>query len=1084
MESLAKRLLFVILASLAVLLINVLQAAAQQTRKTVASGSFNTKSTWDCNCIPAATDNILITTGRVVTLVANTNMRDLTIQFGGTLNDNGKTTTVTGNLIVQGSYSATGDLALTGLNTNIDWVGLTSNSTNILISGNKTISAGAVLSKSGGNIVLDQNTIVTNNGTLSLGGSITSSHASARWINAAGSSLTVGGSILNSNGELDASAMGNTIIYNSSSPVNIKAPVGGQYHNLTFQGSEMKVLPNAEIFIRGSFYNGSPINPSSGTVIFNGMTSMMGTVSPVFHNLVVADFAAVIGFPDAMYISGDFTVDGSFYASGGEFVFNGTTAPQYIRGISPITSFETLHAANTLGVYNEKSIEIYDGLNVSPGATFYANGSGGGKTILKSLYEFTDDDAHVGPLLGGAKVSGRVQVERHVTPVARIYRYLSSPVKSATVRDWSDDFLITGNIPGLKKTTLCGFSITPTSTSLYYYRESDPGASANGYVPYPENTAQGLNAPLIPGRGYAAYIRNCNSLTINVEGELNAGDINFDFITWTPSGNSADGYNLVGNPYASAIDWASESGWTRSNVSSVIALTNNKSGLTQFIYLDALETSEPQVISSGQAFWLQATGADPQLIIHEEAKALGGGEFFRNRSSDQLIISLADGNVTDKAYVKLRSFASPGRDNYDGLKWKNATIDIFTIAEDDVEMAINSTPTLPCSSPIRIGMRNVKPGAYSLSVEKLGRFESFSYVLRDAYLNKTIELDKPYNFEVNSDPASAAVERFSLQAKETGDVMLSLNNNRDVCGGDALITFSNAISGSTYNLYNKADFLVASVTAPGSSFDLLVKSDALKPGDNKFVVADKSGCLKENTATISVYNAIVPEDFIVGHVQQCAGNPAQLSVEGVDASLKVLWYESAHATKSVYEGPVFETPALYKSASWFVKLQNDHGCTTAPREAKVNILQPASPTLTQQGAMLLSSDESTTWYLNDEVVGSGAELVVSREGTYEAEVRNGSCVLRESMTVIIAAIELTEMKVSLYPNPAQDFIILSGNLVSQITLVDMSGRAKQIIATSYSDSKSKFDIGEIRPGAYVIKYFVGGIEYTTRLVKR
>ena len=83
---------------------------------------------------------------------------------------------------------------------------------------------------------IDNDVIVTNNGSVTIGRELRGDNANATWINAANASLTVGGTLL-ATGQLVANATGNTVAYNGATNTDIKTPVSGQYYNLTVSGA-------------------------------------------------------------------------------------------------------------------------------------------------------------------------------------------------------------------------------------------------------------------------------------------------------------------------------------------------------------------------------------------------------------------------------------------------------------------------------------------------------------------------------------------------------------------------------------------------------------------------------------------------------------------------------------------------------------------------------------------------------------------------------------------------------------------------------------------------------------------------------
>src|SRR5690606_4879612 len=136
--------------------------------------------------------------------------------------------------------------------------------------------------------------------------------------------------------------------------------------------------------------------------------------------------------------------------------------------------------------------------------------------------------------------------------------------------------------------------------SMYSWNESLPGDLTVGYEQFP---AVSNTESMQIGRGYAAFIRDNlipGNVTINYSGVINSGTINLP-VTYNASGNGdADGYNLVGNPYPSSIYW-DDPNWTKTNVSSTIAVRDNGSGVVQ--YWDGQSGGvQDGVIATGQGF--------------------------------------------------------------------------------------------------------------------------------------------------------------------------------------------------------------------------------------------------------------------------------------------------------------------------------------------------------------------------------------------------------------------------------------------------------------------------------------------------
>ena len=75
-----------------------------------------------------------------------------------------------------------------------------------------------------------------------------------------------------------------------------------------------------------------------------------------------------------------------------------------------------------------------------------------------------------------------------------------------------------------------------------------------------------------PTTGYIVKTIQTGGKTINFSGTFNTG--NQSLALTNTGADASHGYNLVGNPYPSAIDWEASTGWTKTNVSRTIWIWN------------------------------------------------------------------------------------------------------------------------------------------------------------------------------------------------------------------------------------------------------------------------------------------------------------------------------------------------------------------------------------------------------------------------------------------------------------------------------------------------------------------------------
>lgn len=270
-------------------------SVAQTTIYSASGGAWLEGTTWEGGSVPAPTDNAVIRKGHTVSLATGSGetIHSLTIQAGGVLDARNKPMAVTGNLIVDGTYTSDDNSAK-----DLDFSGDTIGGLGTIAINDESqyldIASDAVILSSAhlhlfGNVYIRNNVSVTNQGHIEVNGSIIGQDASGSvWTQQDDSRLDVAGVLL-STGILNASATGNTVMYFLQGPQDIKTPAGNAYYDLIISGSGVKaqednLLLNNDLQIRfgtldgndydielkGSWTNESDYIEGSSTVSFTG----------------------------------------------------------------------------------------------------------------------------------------------------------------------------------------------------------------------------------------------------------------------------------------------------------------------------------------------------------------------------------------------------------------------------------------------------------------------------------------------------------------------------------------------------------------------------------------------------------------------------------------------------------------------------------------------------------------------------------------------------------------------------------------------------------------------------------------------
>ena len=309
-----------------------------QSIHSITTGDWSNPLTWDCNCIPTSTDNVVIDSPHIVTLTGNITGNNLEISAGAEFSNSTFTLDLTGeyDYIVHGTHSGTGTTLLRGTVTFWGGTGTITNTGNIEIKGGpKQIIAAAVLTKAVGDIIIDPGVIVNNFGNITLSGDIIGLDGASNWTNEANSTLNASGTVL-STGILNASTTGNTVNYNGSTAQTIKCASSGQYHHLTSSGGGSKSLEcnlnvNGNLTISGTSqidataanYNitlgGNWANTSSnadafvqqlGTVTFDGTVAqtITNTAGELFYNLTINKSGDTLTLNNNVSVAGTLTM--------------------------------------------------------------------------------------------------------------------------------------------------------------------------------------------------------------------------------------------------------------------------------------------------------------------------------------------------------------------------------------------------------------------------------------------------------------------------------------------------------------------------------------------------------------------------------------------------------------------------------------------------------------------------------------------------------------------------------------------------------------------------------------------------------
>ncbi|MBX2966867.1 MAG: T9SS type A sorting domain-containing protein [Cyclobacteriaceae bacterium] len=855
----------------------------------------------------------------------------------------------------------------------------------------------------------------------------------------------------------------------------------------------------------GDMINNGTFNRNTGTFVFAGNSTIGGANNPLFRNIVID---GVLTPPaDTLNVYGNFTNNGIFNNSGtGTVAFRTVTnLPQVVSG-SSVTNFHNIFVGNTTGapdVIVESNQNMTGVLTLASSATFDADGAADNRTF--TLISSSDDptqDAAIAPFPNAAaQVQGSVTVQRFMSlegPNDRIYRYISSPVQNATVADIQNEIPVSGTFTGASVCSGC-----TSNPSMFRYDETlITGGIDDGYVAFPVSS----NAEqLATGRGYTTFIRgniepflSVGSALWDVRGPVNRGSINYG-VTFTSSGVPAnDGWNLVGNPYPSTIDWDAPTGWTRANVSGTIYMLDNVTGqYATYTSGTGGTNGGSRYIAMGQGFWIQTTGASPNMASNEPVKAAGTQTtFFRERSEYNILkFALSNGTLRDEAIIHFRDDATDGFDAHsDAWKLSNATINLSSVVEGVGKLAVNSMGDFNCAKIIKLDVSGVTPGNYEFDFTSVETFESYiGLALIDNFAGEEIDLrnQSSYAFQVTSDALSYGDERFAIRfsgAEVRNDFVLEANN--ELCSDtDLKVTITGSQPDVTYQVFKGSVGISSGVMGNGETIEVIVPSSALVPGaSNLTLKGSLPGCTVQQTMLVTMVETIEVVD--ASGAERCLTGGVELSVANTVG--KVLWYDAEDVLTPIAEGAVFQTPELTASKSYYAAVSNSLGCEgeRVPVQAIIHQYEPAS--IHQEGNTLVSNYETgNQWLLNGiEIPGATSQYYDAEDsGLYTLVVSTiGGCVTDSNVQFVFTSTEnLADKTIRVYPNPTRGRLLIEVDTPQQavIKAVDVTGRehVKVVLEGSGPVKSGEVDLTNSSDGIYILHIQKGDLVHQVKIIK-
>jgi hypothetical protein len=458
------------------------------------------------------------------------------------------------------------------------------------------------------------------------------------------------------------------------------------------------------------------------------------------------------------------------------------------------------------------------------------------------------------------------------------FTFASGNFKGITQLNKTPSYLFGVNAKGTLTNTNDASTYLPVGNGILFFFRGGPtlntatatGTKTTSPYDYPENTTLVQSGTL-------------NSGTITVQSWV-TGTTNLSYTT-TITNNVAPGnirgYNLLGNPYASTINWEK---YNRNGTNSSIygsnslpatlyqfnattkqyasyqqkATVNSVADTTSTIIPTGAISSDGVVsnmISSGQAFFVVANTATQTLTFRESAKTttqptqasvLTLMSTTIPRSGDQAFsfmrLKLAKDSInTDAVSIVLNNENNAkymvGEDAVD-MGGNGALVSLSALSTDSVALSIDRLP-LPTLKPeiIPISVSATSSGLYSLNMEQLKDLPAIYQVwLMDDFKKDSLDMRayKTYNFNIDKSVAGTyGKSRFRLVIRQNAGLALRL---LDFNGTKASTGVK--LNWKVENESNYTNFTVERSTDGGKTFEVI--GGLSSNGGGTYTLTDKN----------------------------------------------------------------------------------------------------------------------------------------------------------------------------------------------------------------------------------------------------
>jgi hypothetical protein len=288
-------------------------------------------------------------------------------------------------------------------------------------------------------------------------------------------------------------------------------------------------------------------------------------------------------------------------------------------------------------------------------------------------------------------------------------------------------------------------------------------------------------------KGYDVFLPT-NAITAayfaNVAQGLNTGNYSAG-ITRTNVANgdieSHKGWNLIGNPYPSPVDWLTVSGWNKSDINDAKYIWNPVNDNYTIFLGGAFPigiNGGTRFIPSNQGFWVQATN-NGSIQINNTCRVgsiAATPDYYKNTiyTYPLLLFEVSANGYNDQTLLRFLDGTSDDFDlNYDAVKLYSGSelVPQISFQAGKSNLAVNSLPKIKDGLELSMNFKCATSGFYSIGLNPMSNLDpSVVLYLKDELTNRMTNFSKDSTYGFFHDPTNKKT-RFKLLFNPSYDVI-------------------------------------------------------------------------------------------------------------------------------------------------------------------------------------------------------------------------------------------------------------------------------------------------------------------------